>query len=52
MLRDTDFGVARVRAFGTFDFKIVDVKTFLKEVAGTDIISGSTNFRTRCAPGW
>jgi excisionase family DNA binding protein len=36
MLRDSDFGVARVRAFGTFDFKIVDVKTFLKEVAGTD----------------
>ena len=36
MLRDADFGVARVRAFGTFDFKIVDVKTFLKEVAGTD----------------
>jgi len=36
MLRDTDFGIVRVRAFGTFDFKIVDVKTFLKEVAGTD----------------
>ena len=36
MLRDTDFGIVRVRAFGTFDFKIVDFKTFLKEVAGTD----------------
>lgn len=36
MLRDTDFGIVRVRAFGTYDFKIVDVKTFLKEVAGTD----------------
>jgi len=36
MLRDADFGVVRVRAFGTFDFKVVDVKTFLKEVAGTD----------------
>lgn len=36
MLRDEDFGVVRARAFGTFDFKIIDPKTFLKEVAGTD----------------
>ena len=36
MLRDRDFGIVRARAFGTYDFKVVDVKTFLKEVAGTD----------------
>jgi len=36
MLRDADFGVVRVRAFGTYDFKIVDPKTFLREVAGSD----------------
>ncbi len=36
MMRDTDFGIVRARAFGTFDFKVVDVKVFLKEVAGTD----------------
>jgi len=36
MLRDKDFGIVRARAYGTFDFKVVDVKTFLKEVAGTD----------------
>lgn len=36
MLRDTDFGIVRARAYGTYDFKIVEVKTFLKEVAGTD----------------
>jgi excisionase family DNA binding protein len=36
MLRDQDFGIVRARAFGTYDFKVVDVKTFLKEVAGTD----------------
>ncbi len=36
MLRDPDFGIVRARAFGTYDFKVVDVKTFLKEVAGTD----------------
>jgi excisionase family DNA binding protein len=36
MLRDPDFGIVRVRAFGTYEFKVVDVKTFLREVAGTD----------------
>lgn len=36
MMRDPDFGIVRARAFGTFDFKVVDPKTFLKEVAGTD----------------
>jgi excisionase family DNA binding protein len=36
MMRDQDFGIVRARAFGTFDFKVVDVKVFLKEVAGTD----------------
>ncbi len=36
MMRDEDFGIVRARAFGTFDFKIVDPKLFLKEVAGSD----------------
>ena len=36
MMRDQDFGIVRVRAFGTFDFRIVDPKVFLKEVAGPD----------------
>jgi excisionase family DNA binding protein len=36
MVRDDDFGIVRLRAFGTFDFKIVDPKLFIKEVAGSD----------------
>ena len=36
MMRDTDLGVVRVRAFGTYDFRVVDTKRFLKEVAGSD----------------
>ena len=36
MMRDQDFGIVRVRAFGTYDFRIKDPKMFLKEVAGTD----------------
>ena len=35
MMRDADFGIVRVRAFGTYDFRIVDAPRFLKEVAGT-----------------
>src|ERR1041384_2277433 len=36
MMRDQDFGIIRLRAFGAYDFRVVDVKTFLKEVASTD----------------
>jgi excisionase family DNA binding protein len=36
MIRDTDFGIVRVRAFGTFDFKIVNPPLFIREVAGSD----------------
>src|SRR5678816_2441721 len=36
MLRDPDFGVVRVRAFGTYDFRIVNPPLFLREVAGSD----------------
>jgi excisionase family DNA binding protein len=36
MVRDQDFGIVRLRAFGTYDFRIVEVPKFLKEVAGTD----------------
>jgi excisionase family DNA binding protein len=37
MMRDQDFGVVRVRAFGTYDFRIIEPAKFLKEVAGTDV---------------
>lgn len=36
MVRDQDFGVVRIRAYGTYDFKIVSPQLFLKEVAGVD----------------
>lgn len=36
MMRDKDFGVIRLRAFGTYDFRITNAALFLKEVAGTD----------------
>ena len=36
MMRDDDLGVVRARAFGTYDFRIVDPRVFLREVAGSD----------------
>src|ERR1041384_3052633 len=37
MMRDQDFGIVRLRAFGTYDFRGIDPPKFLKEVAGTDV---------------
>ncbi|MBA3544309.1 MAG: SPFH domain-containing protein [Chthoniobacterales bacterium] len=36
MMRDQDFGIVRVRAFGTYDFRVSDPELMLKEVAGSD----------------
>ena len=36
MMRDNDLGIVRARAFGTFDFRVSNVRLFLKEVAGSD----------------
>jgi membrane protease subunit (stomatin/prohibitin family) len=38
MLRDKDFGSVRLRGFGTYSFKVVDVKTFMQEVFGTNAL--------------
>ncbi len=36
MLRDADFGVVRLRAFGNYAMKITDPRAFLKEAVGTN----------------
>jgi membrane protease subunit (stomatin/prohibitin family) len=38
MLRDADFGMVRVRAFGAFAARVVDPGAFLKELVGTDAL--------------
>ena len=38
MMRDTDFGMIRIRAFGSFSFRVKDVATFMKEVFGTSAL--------------
>jgi membrane protease subunit (stomatin/prohibitin family) len=52
MMRDQDFGVIRLRAFGTFDFKVSTLSSFLKKSSGRTRISGSTSSPTRCAHAW
>ena len=36
MLRDSDFGIVRLRAFGAYSMKVADPATFVREVAGTN----------------
>ena len=36
MLRDADFGVLRLRAFGTYTLKAIDPRALLTELVGTD----------------
>jgi len=36
MLRDADFGIVRLRAFGAYSMHVSDPATFIKEVAGTN----------------
>lgn len=36
MVRDKEFGAVRVRSFGTYNIRIDDPSTFLKEIVGTD----------------
>jgi len=36
MMRDSDFGMVRLRAFGIYSIRIGDPRAFIKEVAGTN----------------
>lgn len=36
MMRDAEFGMVRLRAFGSYAFRVTDGPKFIKEIAGTD----------------
>src|SRR6476659_6368036 len=36
MMRDADFGMVRLRAFGIYSVRVSDPKAFIKEIAGTN----------------
>jgi membrane protease subunit (stomatin/prohibitin family) len=36
MMRDADFGMVRLRAFGIYSMRVADARSFIKEIAGTN----------------
>src|SRR5712691_6552972 len=36
MMRDSDFGMVRLRAFGIYSIRVTDPRAFIKEIAGTN----------------
>jgi len=36
MMRDTDFGMVRLRAFGIYSIRVTEPRAFIKEIAGTN----------------
>ena len=36
MLRDADFGIVRLRAFGAYSLRVAEPQNFIKEIAGTN----------------
>src|SRR6266478_5814348 len=36
MMRDSDFGMVRLRAFGIYSIRVADARSFIKEIAGTN----------------
>src|SRR5205809_2981222 len=36
MLRDADFGIVRLRAFGAYSLRVADPSEFIKQIAGTN----------------
>ena len=36
MMRDSDFGMVRLRAFGIYSIRVADPQSFIKEIAGTN----------------
>jgi hypothetical protein len=37
MMRDADFGMVRLRAFGIYSMRVGDPKAFIKEIAGASV---------------
>ena len=47
IVRDPEFGMVRVRGFGSYSFKVDNVEVFLKELFGTN-----SSFNTEDITGW
>lgn len=47
VIRDKEFGMVRVRGYGSYAFRVTDSASFLKELIGTN-----TSFNTQDITGW
>lgn len=50
MLRDSEFGMLRLRGFGIYSFKVDDAKTFMKEMFGTNEVYKVEDVATQLKP--
>ena len=50
MLRDSEFGMLRLRGFGVYSFKVEDVKVFMKEMFGTNEVYKVEDVATQLKP--
>lgn len=50
MMRDADFGNVRLRGYGTYSFKVVDVRKFMEEVFGTNELYTVTDIANHNRP--
>lgn len=50
MLRDSEFGMLRLRGFGIYSFKVEDAKTFMKELFGTNEVYKVEDVATQLKP--
>ena len=48
MMRDQDFGIVRVRAFGSYTLRVSDAAVFLKEVVGTNWEFTTDDINNQC----
>lgn len=47
MLRDADFGIVRLRAFGAYSLRVADPSEFIKQIAGTNAVFQTEDIDTQ-----
>jgi len=50
MMRDSEFGNVRLRAFGIYSFKVKDAKTFMEQMFGTNEVYTAYDVSTQVRP--
>jgi membrane protease subunit (stomatin/prohibitin family) len=51
-IRDKDFGIVRMRAFGIYSYHLTDPKVFYQKISGTRDAIPARNSKASCATPW